>query len=146
MIWPVTVAGFFYKREYNLFMGLFKVKVRIANPEDITKWKSFELLVDSGAHYSVLSIQDLKDLGIHPVMEERFDVADGRTIRRKVGGGFFEIDGKRGYAPVIFGLKGDIPVLGATALEALCLQVDPIRRRLVPLTLKVLPSVYPPRK
>jgi hypothetical protein len=36
---------------------------------------------------------------------------------------------RRGAATIIFGEKGDLPLLGATALEALGLILDPLRRK-----------------
>lgn len=39
-----------------------------------------------------------------------------------------EYDGKRRVVPVIFGEKEDMPVLGATSLEALGYQVDQVTK------------------
>jgi hypothetical protein len=45
----------------------------------------------------------------------------------------FEIDGRRGPSPVIFGERDDATLLGAVTLEALGLMVDPLKRQLRPL-------------
>ena len=50
-----------------------------------------------------------------------------------MGDAYFEFDGQRGAAPVIFGEKGDHPLLGATTLESFGLMLDPFKRRLVPM-------------
>ena len=43
------------------------------------------------------------------------------------------LNGHSGPAPVIFGEKGDEPLLGATTLESLGLVLDPFKRRLLPM-------------
>jgi clan AA aspartic protease len=90
-------------------------------------------LVDSGAVYSLVPADILRKLGLRPYREVMFSLADGRTITRKVGDAYFEIDGHRGPAPVIFGEEGDEPLLGATTLESLGLVLDPFKRRLIPM-------------
>jgi predicted aspartyl protease len=68
-----------------------------------------------------------------PYREVTFSLADGTTVTRKVGDAYFEINGDLGPAPVIFGEKGDEPLLGATTLESLGLVLDPFKRRLIPM-------------
>jgi hypothetical protein len=46
-----------------------------------------------------------------------------------------EYDSERAIVPVIFGEPEDIPVLGITALESLGYQLDPVRKKLVPVEL-----------
>jgi len=45
---------------------------------------------------------------------------------------------KRRVVPVIFGEPGDTPVLGATSLESLGYQVDPVTRKLKPIELLMI--------
>jgi hypothetical protein len=42
-------------------------------------------------------------------------------------------DGRRRASPVIFGVRGDSPLLGVVTLEALGYVLDPFRRELRPL-------------
>jgi predicted aspartyl protease len=88
------------------------------------------LLVDSGALYTVLPEEDLRRLGIVPHSDEEFELADGATIRRKVGDAFFEYRGRKGAGPVVFGEKDDSKLLGTLTLEALGFALDPLKRRL----------------
>jgi clan AA aspartic protease len=90
-------------------------------------------LVDSGAVYSLVPAAILRKLGLRPYREVSFSLADGTIISRKVGDAYFEINGNRGPAPVIFGEEGDEPLLGATTLESLGLVLDPFKRRLIPM-------------
>jgi len=92
-----------------------------------------EFLVDSGAVYSLIPAAALRRLGLRPYRSVTFTLADGTKIKRKVGDAYFEINGHRGPAPVIFGEKGDEPLLGVTTLESLGLVLDPFKRQLLPM-------------
>lgn len=59
-----------------------------------------------------------------------FSLADGTTIRRKVGNALYEFQGVEAAAPVLFGEKNDNSLLGVFTLEALGLTLDPLRRTL----------------
>ena len=89
-------------------------------------------LVDSGAIYSVVPGSLLRKIGVKPYKTVEFTLADGRTLKRKVGDAYFELNGIGGAAPVIFGERDDEPLLGATTLESLGLALDPFRRELYP--------------
>jgi predicted aspartyl protease len=112
-------------------MGITFVKVKVSNPAKPKKGKAHQFLVDSGAYYTVMPVEDLKGLGIKPTSEEEFLLGNGETVRKGIGNAFFEFEGKVRAAPVIFGDKG-IYLLGATTLEALGLFLDPLRRELKP--------------
>ena len=95
------------------------------------------MLVDSGALYSVVPTPILRRLGISPDRTETFRLADGTALTRDVGGASFEIAGRHALSPVIFGKRGDHVLLGVVTLEALGLALDPIRRRLRPIELRL---------
>jgi len=119
-------------------MGFVKVRVTIFNLAERDKSCEIECLVDTGSIHSLLPKSILKQIEVKPTRERRFTVADGRKIKRKIGDVFFRIGKCEGAAPVIFGNKGDKPLLGITALEALGLEVDPISGRLKPMELLIL--------
>jgi predicted aspartyl protease len=123
-------------------MGITFVTARVINPARPKKAAAFEMLVDSGAIYSVVPAKDLKKLGIKPDREERFTLGNGESVTRAVGNAFFEFQGKTGAAPVIFGDEG-VYLLGVTALESIGLMLDPIRRELIaaPMLLMKVPAV-----
>ncbi len=118
-------------------MGMTSVKVRISSPKNIRKREEVEFLVDSGAFYTFADSSILKRLGIEPEDERSFLLANGGEIVRKIGIARFEYQRQRGGAPVVFGEPGDENLLGATALEALGLMLNPIKRVLVPIDLRV---------
>ncbi len=111
-------------------MGFTSVKVGVANPANPAKVVMVELLVDTGAMYSIVPRRLLEQLEIRPEDTKSFTLATGDRVRREVGGAVYKFDGVVGYASVIFGEKDDKAVLGVTALEDMGLQVDPVTRKL----------------
>ena len=114
-------------------MGLTFLEIEVGNPSNPKVTKKVEFLVDSGAVYSVVPAPVLKELGIEPLTEQEFRLADGTKIVRKKGIALFKHGNQIGGADVIFGEEGDSKLLGAFTLEALGLILDPLRRELKPL-------------
>lgn len=114
-----------------------KIKLKVKNPQDPRQVFADEFLVDSGATYTVVPATALKRMGIKPVREEDFVLADGKVISRKVGNALYEYGGVESAAPVLFGEKGDSLLLGMFTLEALGLSLDPLKRELYKATLRL---------
>ena len=114
-------------------MGLTYLEIDIGNPASPETTEKVEFLIDSGAIYSVAPSEILEKLGIKPLSEERFILANGEIITRKKGGAVFKHKGKIGVADVVFGEPGDSALLGATTMEALGMALDPFKRELKPL-------------
>lgn len=114
-------------------MGLTFLSIRVANPANPDVTEDVEFLIDSGAVYSVVPAPVLDKLGIKPLAEEEFRLADGGKIKRKKGVALFRYNDHVGGADVIFGEEGDSNLLGAFTLEALGFSLDPLRRELKPL-------------
>lgn len=114
-------------------MGFIYAKMKIKKTYGSKKYIEERLLVDSGAIYTVVPTDDLKKLKVVAHSEEEFELANGEVIKRKVGDAHFEYGGKKGSAPIVFGEKGDIKLLGILTLEALGFVLDPLRRELRPL-------------
>jgi len=113
-------------------MGMMTLTVRIANPTDPKRHRELEFIVDSGASYTVVSKEILKELGIRPRSTRKFLLANGEKFERRMGNAEFEYLKSCGAAPVVFGEKGDFPLLGVTTLEALGLIFDPLHQELKP--------------
>lgn len=107
-----------------------KVVLRVRNPKDEAKFIEREFLVDSGAAFTVVPKTLLDKIGIKSVREQRFGLADGRTIKRKLGEAIFEMDSYRAPGPVVIGGKNDELLLGTFTLEAMGLVLDPFERKL----------------
>src|SRR6266699_1934752 len=100
-------------------MGLTVLKIEVGNPAKPDITIPVEFLIDSGAIYSVVPSAILHSLGILPLAEEEFRLANGETIVRKKGIALFKYGKKVGGADVIFGEQDDSSLLGAFTLEAL---------------------------
>jgi clan AA aspartic protease len=116
-------------------VGTVFVKMQVGNPTDPTRRTTLELLVDTGAIYSIVPAATLGELGIEPKLRKRFRTADGRSIQRAFAEATFAYNGEEATSRVIFGEPEDATVLGVHALEALGLQVDPVTGKLEPSTL-----------
>ena len=114
-------------------MGLIVLEVEVGNPSNPEVTEKLDFLIDSGAIYSVVPAQVLETLGIKPLSEQDFRLADGTKIVRKKGIALFKYGDKIGGADVIFGEEGDSVLLGAFTLEALGLALDPLKQELRPL-------------
>jgi len=114
-------------------MGLTVLEIEVGNPSNPEIKEKIEFLIDSGAIYSVVPAPVLERLGIRPLTEQEFRLADGTKIVRKKGGALFKYGDRIGVADVIFGEEGDSVLLGTFTLEALGLSLDPLRRELKPL-------------
>lgn len=113
-------------------MGFVNIRVKIENILNAGARCEVELLVDTGALYSMVPASSLKELGIEPREVLEFELADGRTVERSVGEARFRLNGRSAVSPVIFAEEGDAAVLGVVTLEAMGLEVDPVRKQVRP--------------
>src|SRR5882724_7845918 len=88
-------------------MGITSILARLVNIVDRDRETTVEMVVDSGAIYSVVPAPLLRSIGVEPGRSETFWLADGRSVRRRIGHVVFEIDGSEGISRVIFGRPGD---------------------------------------
>ncbi|HMF50940.1 MAG TPA: aspartyl protease family protein [Candidatus Saccharimonadales bacterium] len=114
-------------------MGLTFLSVDVGNPAAPDDLEEIKFLIDSGAIYSVVPASILDRLGIKPVSEETFSLANGAEVVRRKGIALFRYQDRVGGADVIFGEPDDAVLCGAMTLEALGLALDPLRRELKPL-------------
>ena len=114
-------------------MGLTVLEIEVGNPAAPEVTEKLEFLIDSGAIYSVVPTPILQRLGIKPLTQQEFRLANGSKITRRKGVALYKYGGQIGGADVIFGEEGDSNLLGAFTLEALGLALDPLRRELKPL-------------
>ncbi|MBI2149206.1 MAG: aspartyl protease family protein [Acidobacteria bacterium] len=118
-------------------MGMTTITAKVSNPADSSRSAEVKFLVDSGAGFSVVPSSTLQQLGIEPRRRKEFDMVDGQSISRQIGAAMFEYQGELTVAPVIFGEEGDATLMGATTLEGMGLVLDPLRRELRPMKLRI---------
>ena len=112
-------------------MGTFKWPVRIASM-DGQQARDVEATVDTGAAYTTLPGNLLRELGIEPMGKRRFLLADGRRVDMEYGRAWATVNGDSEVTIVVFGEDDAPALLGAYTLEGLALAVDPTSQRLVP--------------
>ncbi len=111
-------------------MGLTRITAKVGKGK---KSQEVDLLVDSGATYSLLPENVWKELKLKPFRTMKFSLADGTTIERDISETRFEYKGLFGTTQVILGKGNDEALLGAFTLEALGLILNPFTRELVPM-------------
>jgi len=98
-------------------MGLSHMRLRVGNVANPEMTEELDFLVDSGAIYSVVPGDVLGRLGVQPLGEQEFRLANGTRIVRKKGVALFRYGDRVGGADVIFGEPEDALLLGAFTLE-----------------------------
>ena len=116
-------------------MGMFKVHVKVANPSNTSLFFEEDFWVDTGALYSLVPEDRLEAIGLEPLHSREIVLADGRRDRRLLGAALFTLPALNETmpCPVIFGPKGSLYLLGATALENFGVEADPASQRLKPI-------------
>ena len=117
-------------------MGMFQVKVKVANPEDAACAFEERFWVDTGVLYTCAPEDRLEAIGLTPKFARDFTLAEGRTDRRLVGEGSLTIEGFSDTISclIVFGPPRSLFLLGVTALENFCVQADPVTQKLRPIT------------
>ena len=112
-------------------MGTFKWPLRIASMHG-QRAQEIEATVDTGASFTTLPSNLLRELGIEATGKRGFLLAKGRRVEMDYGESRATIDGDTVTTIVVFGEDDAPPLLGAYTLEGLALAVYPEAQRLVP--------------
>ena len=112
-------------------MGTFSVRIAIGDQER-ERWTTLDALVDTGASITSVPASVLRDLGVEPITRKRFRFAQGETRSMDVGQTWIRVEGEEVVTLVLFNQEGTPPLIGALALEALFVAVDPVAQKLVP--------------
>jgi predicted aspartyl protease len=117
-------------------VGMFKVKVRVSNSADPSRFFEEDFWVDTGAYYSFAPGDRLEEIGLHPHRSKKFILADGRQEQLQVGDAMLTIPQLDDWStcPIVFAPAGSLYLLGATTLEIFAVQADPVTEQLRPLT------------
>ncbi len=112
-------------------MGTFNIEIGIGDTER-SRWTTLDALVDTGASITAAPASVLRELGVEPIMRQRFRSAHGAAREMEVGYTWIRVDGKEALTQVLFNDEGSTPLLGAMTLEAVYMAVDPVYKRLIP--------------
>ena len=95
--------------------------------------ESIRFLVGSGVTYTVLPERVWKKIGLSPLREHEFILADGTVIKRKVSECYISLPQGECHTPVVLGEADDQATLGIVTLEILGLVLNPFKRTLQPM-------------
>lgn len=115
-------------------MGTFSIRATLSHPEHRERQITLDLLVDTGATWSLIPPEAARSLGVEPSGTRAVRTAAGRRLELPLVEVRFTIDGRSLTTPCLIGAPGALPLLGAVTLEALGLAPDPVQRVLVPVT------------
>lgn len=115
-------------------MGTFTVKATLSHPQRRGMQLTLDLLVDTGATWSLISSDAARSLSIEALETRPVRTADGRRLDLPVGEVRFTIDGRSLTTPCLIGDAQAPALLGAVTLEAFGLTADPVQKILVPVT------------
>ncbi|MFV2068503.1 MAG: retroviral-like aspartic protease family protein [Pirellulales bacterium] len=116
-------------------MGLTFIEGTVTGPNNESRRVSF--LIDSGASYSLLPHKVWTALELRPKRTATFTLADGTMIDRDISECHISLAEQDGHTPVILGEPGDEPLLGVITLENLGLVLDPFKRTLQAMKLRL---------
>jgi clan AA aspartic protease len=119
-------------------MSTFQQQIRVSTLDE-ARSKELAAWVDAGAAYTWIPRAELEELGISPEFQRRFRLANGTEIDRDCAQAQVKVDGSQLITICVFGDDGSEPLLGAVTLEEMGLGVDPLNKRLVPVTLLLAP-------
>ncbi len=117
-------------------MGITYTSVVISNPADSSLTWEGDFVVDTGAVDSLVPRDVLDAIGVKPKSRRVYTMADGSEVGMDVSTADMEIMGDLIGTTVVFGEAGTEPLLGAIAMQAAGVIVDPRRE-----TLRKLPSI-----
>jgi clan AA aspartic protease len=113
-------------------MGLFTVPATLSNPIDPERRLVVDLIVDTGAVYTMLPAPVVQELGLETPRERRVMLASGEQVTYRVGIVNLELHGEEWPTFFLEGPPGSLALLGAFTLEGFALAPDPVNKRLVP--------------
>ena len=117
-------------------MGAIHVPVVIRNPVERDRaWEGL-FLVDTGATDCMVPRRHLESVGLEPMGQRVYELADGSELQMDITAALVEVMGLPVGATIIMADGDAEPLLGVTALESAGIEVDPRNE-----TLKRLPSV-----
>ena len=111
-------------------MGTFTVEIEVGDSLG-SQFETVEALVDTGATYTMIPASILNRLGVVPVAQMNFILADGQRIERDVGEASLRILGSSFHSPIVFANEDSNVLLGAVTLQIFGLGVDSLNERLI---------------
>ena len=112
-------------------MSTFTVQASLSNPDHVVRAVTVDLLVDTGATYTLLPAEVVAALELATPYEQPAVLASGEEIIYHVGEVRFRLGGEERVTVFFLGPLGSRALLGAVTLEQFGLAADPVNRRLI---------------
>jgi aspartyl protease family protein len=113
-------------------MSTFSVRALVANPAAPERRVGVELVVDTGATYSLLPDEIVRRLGLITPWQRTATLASGEDRTFPMGQVLMRLNGEEMSTIFLAGPPGCPGLIGAVTLEEFALAADPLHRRLVP--------------
>jgi aspartyl protease family protein len=113
-------------------MSTLTVPATLMHPEQRERSVDAELLVDTGATYTLLPPDLVRGLELSTPDQQRAILASGESVVYRVGEVRIRLHDRERTTVFIAGAPGSRPLLGAVALEQLGLAADSVSGRLLP--------------
>ena len=113
-------------------MSTFAVPVTLIHPEHRERAVDLDLLVDTGALYTLLPAEVVARLELRAVDDCQAQLASGERVVYPLGEVRVKLDGRERTTMFVAGPTGCPALLGALALEAFGMAADPVHQRLFP--------------
>jgi clan AA aspartic protease len=113
-------------------VGIFTVPTTLSNPGDPDRRITLDLIVDTGAVYTMLPAEVVEQLGLETPRERLVMLASREQVTYRVGTVNVRLHGEEWPNLFFEGPPGSLALLGALTLEAFALAPDPVNKRLVP--------------
>jgi clan AA aspartic protease len=112
-------------------MGTFSVPVSLAAPQHPESRLTVDLLVDTGATWTMLPGDVVTQLGLTTTLQRSVTLASGERVTYPAGQVSIQLNGEELITIFLVGPAGCLALLGAVTLEEFGLAPDPIRKTLV---------------
>ena len=113
-------------------MSTFSVRAIIANPVRPQLRLGVELLVDTGATYTLLPGELVRQLGLATPWRRTATLSSGEDVTYPMGQVLMRLNGEEMATVFLAGPPGCQGLIGAVTLEEFALVANPVRQRLVP--------------
>lgn len=113
-------------------MGTFSVSAKLANLQRPEQSLTIDLLVDTGATWTMLPSEIVSQLGLSTPRQRMVTLASGERISYPAGQVAIQLNGEELVTIFLAGPRGSLTLLGAVTLEEFGLAPDPVRKTLVP--------------
>ena len=113
-------------------MNPFSVPATLTNPQRPERGLTLDLLVDTGATWTMLPGDLVADLGLAAPLQRAVTLANGERATYPAGQVSIRLNGEELFTLFLAGPAGCLALLGAVTLEEFGLAPDPVRKSLVP--------------